>query len=61
MHWFLLAPIGIPEVPRSLEQAVASYLDARSHATNELGVAVHPRLGRQVIDALLRHGLISHH
>ncbi|HET8528750.1 MAG TPA: hypothetical protein VFL60_07560 [Gaiellaceae bacterium] len=59
MHWFLLAPIGVEHAPRSLDRAIASYLDARSRATEELGVAVRPELGRQVTAALLRHGPVA--
>jgi hypothetical protein len=57
MHSFLLAPLGVAAIPASLADALAAYLDARAEAIAALGVSVNPRLGRQVSEALRRHGL----
>jgi hypothetical protein len=59
MHWFLLAPMGVERSPESLDEACTAYLEARSRATAELGVAVRAELGRQVAGALRRHGLLG--
>jgi hypothetical protein len=59
MHGYLLAPVGVASAPRSLDEAVASYRRARAHAVDALGVAVNPELGRQVSEALHRHGLLA--
>jgi hypothetical protein len=59
MHDFLLAPIGVAAAPTTLGEALAVYLPARASAMNALGVFVHPELGRQVRDALQRHGVIT--
>jgi hypothetical protein len=59
MHGFLLAPLGVPAAPGSLDEAVALYRRARAQAVNALGVAVNPELGQQVSEALRRHGLLA--
>jgi hypothetical protein len=59
MHAFLLAPIGVASVPMSLGEAVSAYERARARAVDELGVSVAPQLGRQVSEALGRHGLLA--
>jgi len=59
MHEFLLAPLGVVPAPASLDEAVASYLRARAQATDVLGVVVPQELGRQVSEALRRHGLAA--
>jgi predicted nucleotidyltransferase len=59
MRDFLLAPIGVAAAPKTLGEAVDVYLRARASAMNALGVSVDPELGRQVSDALQRHGVIG--
>ena len=59
MHGFLLAPLGVPSAPASLDEAVVSYREARARAEAALGVAVQQELGRQVSGALRRHGLLA--
>jgi hypothetical protein len=59
MHRFLLAPLGVASAPTSLDEAVASYHRARAQAMDTLGVVVPQELGRQVSEALRRHGLLS--
>lgn len=59
MHWFLLAPLGVASVPVSLDEAVASYDRARAQAMAALGVVVQQELGRQVSEALRRHGVLA--
>jgi predicted nucleotidyltransferase len=59
MHSFLLAPLGVVSAPASLDEAVAAYLRTRAQAADALDVLVPPQLGRQVSDALRRHGLIT--
>lgn len=59
MQGYLLASLGVPSAPGSLDEAVISYRRARARAMDALGVAVNPELGRQVSEALHRHGLLS--
>jgi hypothetical protein len=59
MHAFLLAPLGVASAPASLNEALASYLRARAHAVDALGVAVDPKLGHQVSGALRRHDVLT--
>jgi nucleotidyltransferase-like protein len=59
MHRFLLAPIGVAATPASLDEAVASYQQARAKAMDTLEVSVNPELGRQVSQTLQRHGLLA--
>jgi predicted nucleotidyltransferase len=59
MHGFLLEPMGVPAAPASLDEARAVYLRARASAMDVLGVVVDPELGRQVSNALRRHGVIG--
>jgi Nucleotidyltransferase domain len=59
MHGYLLASLGVASVPASLDEAVALYRPARAQAVDALGVAVSPELGRQVSEALHRHGLLA--
>jgi hypothetical protein len=59
MHGFLLAAIGVASVPPTLGEAVSSYQRARAQAETDLGVVVDRELGRQVSQALRRHGLLS--
>lgn len=58
MHWFLLGPLGVKEVPRSLGDAAALYIIARSRLSHELRTAVPEELGHQVVGALRSHHLI---
>lgn len=59
MHWFLLGPLGVAIAPASLHEAVASYHRARTEALEAFGAFVDPELGRQVSEALRRHGLLA--
>lgn len=59
MHRFLLAPLGVVSAPASLDEAVASYHQARAQAVDALGVVVQQELGRQVSTALRRCGLLA--
>jgi hypothetical protein len=58
MHGFLLGPMGVTSAPTRLDDAVASYQQARAQAVNALGGAVDPELGRQVSEVLRRHALL---
>ena len=59
MHRFLLACLGVASAPASLDEAVASYRQARAQAVNGVRVVVHQELGRQVSEALEHHGLLQ--
>lgn len=59
MHGYLLASLGVASAPGDLDEAVALYRRARAEAMDALGVAVDPELGRQVAEALHRHGLLA--
>jgi hypothetical protein len=59
MHWFLLGPLGVASSPPSLNEAVASYFGARAAASEALRAVVDPELGRQVSEALRRHGVVT--
>ena len=59
MHGFLLEPMGVAAAPATLAEARAVYLRARACAMDALGVLVDPELGRQVSNALRRHGVIT--
>jgi predicted nucleotidyltransferase len=59
MHGFLLQPLGVAAAPTSLDEACAVYDRARAAAMDALGVLVDPELGRQVANALRRHGVIA--
>jgi hypothetical protein len=59
MHGYLLASLGVAPAPGTLDEAVASYRRASAQAVDALGVAVNPELGRQVSEALHRHGLLA--
>ena len=59
MQSFLLARLGVAPTPVSLDAAVASYRQASGQMMNRLGVLVHQELGRQVSEALQRHGLLT--
>jgi hypothetical protein len=52
MHEHLLRPLGVERVPRSAPDAAASYLEARAAWEQQLGVAVDPSLGDEVLPAL---------
>ena len=45
----LLRPLGVPEVPASIEEAIAAYRAARDRLEAELGVTVSRRLEREVL------------
>jgi hypothetical protein len=59
MHRFLLAPLGVASAPASLNEAVAAYQPARAQGIDALGVVVQQELGRQVSEALRRHGVLT--
>jgi hypothetical protein len=50
----LLVPLGVPDVPESLEAAVASYRAARDRLESQFNVAVSRRLEREVSPVLPR-------
>jgi len=56
MHEHLLGPLGVDDVPASIEQAVAEYLSALRHAEERLAVQVSRVLQREVLDRLAGHG-----
>ena len=49
MFGHLLAPLGVPQPPTSLRQAVSSYLEVIDSWTQRLSVAVDRRAERQII------------
>jgi hypothetical protein len=59
MHAYLLEPMGVAAAPTTLAEARGGYLRARASVMEALGVPVDPELGRQVSDALERHGVIT--
>jgi hypothetical protein len=59
MYGFLLAPLGVGSVPASLDEAVASFHRVRAEAMDTLGIVVQQELGRQVSEALRRHGVLT--
>jgi hypothetical protein len=59
MHGYLLASLGVASAPGNLDEAVAAYQRARARAADALRVVVDPELGRQVSQALQRHGLLA--
>jgi hypothetical protein len=50
----LLDPMGVPGIPGSIDEAVASYRRARNELESRLGVHVSRRLEREVLPALPR-------
>jgi hypothetical protein len=52
MHWFLLAPLGVPAVPASVADAVRSYRDARDQAEQRWGVSLSRELESEVATVL---------
>jgi hypothetical protein len=52
MHEHLLGPLGVDDVPSSIEQSVAAYLSALRHAEERLAVQVPPVLQREVLNRL---------
>jgi hypothetical protein len=59
MQWFLLGPLGVEGTPAHIQEAVHSYLDARSDASRRLRMPVPEDLGRQVLAALRQHQLVN--
>jgi Nucleotidyltransferase domain len=49
MHLHLLAPMGIPTSPASLEDAVEKYLPARDACAQSFGVSVDHRLEHEIV------------
>ncbi len=54
MSSYLLVPLGVVEVPRSLEHAAELYVAARAHAERRLGVRVPRALGDEVARTVSR-------
>jgi hypothetical protein len=48
MHDHLLGPMGVAEVPNSLREAVARYLELRHNWERELGVVIDPSIGTEI-------------
>jgi len=60
MHTYLLGPLGCEQPPRTLCEAVAAYLAARSDVDDKYGVARSDNgLQQEVLAALRRHELLS--
>jgi hypothetical protein len=60
MHEFLLGPLGVEEVPQSIDAAVEAYRAGRSSAENSWSVSLPgSALESEVLPALERHGLIT--
>lgn len=60
MHTYLLGPLGCEQPPRTLSEAVAAYLAARSEAEDEWGVLRSSSgLQQEVLAALRRYKLVS--
>lgn len=57
MFGHLLQPLGVPQVPESIGDAISAYAAARDHHMNELGVTIDLDLQAEVIDAFRRAGL----
>jgi predicted nucleotidyltransferase len=58
MHRHLLGPLGLPEPPPTVDNAVAEYRLARDRHAREWGISVPRRLGDEVATALARHGVL---
>jgi len=56
MHAHLLGPLGVGELPSSIDQAVAAYIPALHRAEERLAVLVPSVLQREVLDRLAGHG-----
>jgi hypothetical protein len=56
LHEQLLAALGVPGPPASVEQAVTAYLSARQRAERALGVRVGRALGEEVLAGLRAAG-----
>jgi len=52
MHEHLLGPLGVGELPSSIDQAVAAYIPALHRAEERLAVLVPSVLQREVVDRL---------
>ena len=52
----ILRPLGVEEVPRTVERAAELYFDARERAEARLGVRVPRALGAEVAAAVARYG-----
>jgi hypothetical protein len=52
----LLAPLGVPDAPTGVEDAVAKYLGARRRAEREFGVKIDCALGEEVMRGLRASG-----
>jgi hypothetical protein len=54
MFVHLLGPMGVPEPPRTLDEAAAGYLEARGEQERRLGVRVPRMAEREVMGAFHR-------
>ena len=54
MFEHLLQPMGVPQAPESLGEAIAAYTAARDHHAAELGVTISTDLQAEVVGALRR-------
>ena len=57
----LLEPLGATEPPTTISDAIESYAEASQRRAREHGVTLDPGLGRQVVAALVEHGVIARH
>jgi hypothetical protein len=58
MQQHLLGPLGVPQPPTTVEQAVLVYQVARDRLERSWGISVPRRLGDEVEAALARHGIL---
>jgi hypothetical protein len=58
LHQHLLGPMGVGSLPASVGDAVAEYRLARDRLERTWEISVPRRLGDEVADALLRHGVM---
>jgi hypothetical protein len=58
MQHHLLGPLGVPEPPTTVEQAVRAYHVARDRLERTWGISVPRRLGDEVAAAHVRHGIL---
>ena len=53
MHWFLLAPMGVDQFPKSLATAKVSYLSARDDQEARLSMRDDRTFEREVLACLI--------
>jgi predicted nucleotidyltransferase len=59
MHEFLLGPLGIRDIPKRLDEAVAAYLAGSAASEERYGVEIDRRVGELVTSHLRTHGILS--